>query len=664
MRRIIVAAIFQLAVMGNHAAAQWHVEPSNGKPVPEYNLSIRLMPDLHRLEASGTVALPAEPTPRTTVMFALRADMGTPRVEVLKPALCAGVAGLRAAGDDKELALTKQWEIKPKRPCPTGAPILLGVSYAGGSGAKGSGFFNLGPEGSFGNAGMSAWAPIFGYQRGTGSLRFTVPKGTVVIASGTLARRQDVGDSSIFEFKLDSPASLDFAAGAYTVVRRREGRIPVTLYLFREHPLVEEMLVGCSRAMEVLENEFGKYPFGEFAVVESPTEASQAAGFLGVAFQGFFLARSDYLERSSFDLAFFGHELSHEWFPYLVGRKGDTPASMLSEAMAHYGSLRTVEEIEGSAAAERHRRGDGNAFRLMAAGFDYALGALPSNPAAQSLSNTKGYVVYDMLSRTVGRDKFRAALRIVTRKYAFGAITWDEFLREIEHASGQDLSWFYEQWFTRPGSPTISLSWRQEGDSLKYTITQERPAYRLSLPVQIEFADGSAVMQEAQVQREKHDFVIPMPRRVHAVRLDPHFEVFHTTPEQKSEAEALRYFTRGRLEWDFNQTDEARKTFQEGLRHLPEVDAYGVAFLLHLYIGWIHQEANRLDEAKREYELALAQAIRPKDYLPRLYLNIAKIAAEQGDRPRVVWAAQNVLATERALGRETGRSRQARQLLE
>ena len=139
--------------------------------------------------------------------------------------------------------------------------------------------------------------------------------------------------------------------------------------------------------------------------------------------------------------------------------------------------------------------------------------------------------------------------------------------------------------------------------------------------------------------------------------------MFHATPEEKPEAEGMRYFTRGNLQWNFNQTDEALKTFQEGLQHLPEVDAYGVEFILRMHIGWIHQEANRLDKAKREYELALAQTIRPSNYLPRLYLNVAKIAQEQGDRQRAVWAAQNVLITERSLGQDTGRSRQARELL-
>ena len=657
------AVIVLLTLMVSYTPAQ-HLEPSNGKPVVQYNLAIKLLPDLHRMEVAGSISLPAESSVTELIAFGLRSDVTDLRFEVLKPEVCAGTTELRNLGADKELQATTRWEIKPKSACPANVPVVLKVAYSGGSETNGRGFFNLSSEGSFANGLSTAWYPNFGYHRGTGTLRFTVPKEVVVKASGQLTSKQEIGDQSIYEFTAIKPSVFDFAAGKYTVVRRREGRVPITLYLFKHHPIEDEMLAGTARIMDLLEKEFGAYPFGEFAIVESPTAASRGAGFLGVAFQGFFLARTDFLERNNFEAWYFGHEMTHQWFPYLVKRKGEGSSLMMDEALAHYGGLRALEQISGSAAAERFRRNGGrDALRLMTAGYDYPLGSLPDERAAYSLSNSKGDFIYDMLSRTVGRDKFRTALHNVTGKYAYEALTWNDFLGEIERASGNDLRWFYEQWFNRPGAPTLTLQWSQANGLLKYTIAQGKPVYRLAVPVQIEFSDGTAIMQEAQVRNEKDDVVLKITKPVHIVRLDPHYTVFYATPEQKAEAEALTYFTRGNSQWNFSQTDEALKTFQEGLQHLPEVDAYGVEFLLRLHIGWIHQEATRFDEAKREYELALALPIRLADYLPRLYLNIAQIAQEQGDRKRVVWAAHNVLSTERALGPETGRSRRARELL-
>ena len=87
---------------------------------------------------------------------------------------------------------------------------------------------------------------------------------------------------------------------------------------------------------------------------------------------------------------------------------------------------------------------------------------------------------------------------------------------------------------------------------------------------------------------------------------------------------------------------------------------------MHLEIGWIHQEAEKWDEAQAEYDLALAlaQAIRPANRLPRLYLNIAQVAQKRGDHDRMVWAARNAISADKARGRDGDISRQARELLE
>lgn len=664
MKRFLFAVILLPTLMVGYTTAQGHLEPSNGKPLAQYNLAIKLLPDIHRMEVAGTISLPAESSARELIAFGLRSDVSDLRIEVLKPDICAGTTELRNVGKDEELQATARWEIKPKSPCPANVPIVLKVGYTDDSETNGRGFFNLSSEGSFANGLITAWYPNFGYHRGTGTLRFTVPKEIVVKATGLLTNKRQIGDQFVYEFTASKPSVFDFAAGKYAVVRRLEGRVPITLYLFKHHSIGEEMLAGTARIMDLLEKEFGAYPFGEFAIVESPTAASRGAGFLGVGFQGFFLARSDYLERNNFEAWFFGHEMTHQWFPYLVQYKGDGSSLMMDEALAHYGGLRAVEEITGSAAAERFRRDGGrDALRLMAAGYDYPLGSLPDDRAAYSLSNSKGFFIYDMLARTIGREKFRAALRNVTRKYAYGALTWNDFLAEIERAAGQNLTWFYDQWFNRPGAPILTLQWSQANGSLKYTIVQGKPAYRLAIPIQIEFSDGTTIMHEAQVNNEKKEFAHKVNKPVHAVRLDPHYNLFYAPPEQKAEAEALRYFTRGNSLWNFDQTDEALKTFQEGLQHLPEPDAYGAEFILRMYIGWIHQEANRFEDAKREYELSLTQPVRLNDYLPRLYLNVAQVAKEQGDRQRVVWAARSVLSVELALGKETGRSRQAKELL-
>jgi aminopeptidase N len=112
---------------------------------------------------------------------------------------------------------------------------------------------------------------------------------------------------------------------------------------------------------------------------------------------------------------------------------------MLSEGMAQFGSLRTVEILEGEAAAERHRRTGYPGylpeqcalgyFTLLGKGLDHPLFNLPlEGSEARLLADSKGFIVWEMLSRTVGRTVFSRILQNFVRENAYRRVGWDEVL--------------------------------------------------------------------------------------------------------------------------------------------------------------------------------------------------------------------------------------------
>src|SRR5262249_38653300 len=122
---------------------------------------------------------------------------------------------------------------------------------------------------------------------------------------------------------------------------------------------------------------------------------------------------------------------------------------------------------------------------LTAKGDDQRLDAL-KGPLAHSLANSKGFLVLDLLSRTVGREKFRKILTEFTRQHEFRDVMWEEFLQAIETGAGRDMKWFYEQWFERTGVPDLNLTWKQEDKIVRGTITQVAPYYQVEVEVQAE----------------------------------------------------------------------------------------------------------------------------------------------------------------------------------
>lgn len=634
--------------------------------VPNCDLDVALTPSAHRLDINGMVTLPPSPLGRETLEFLLRTDVVGLRIEVLEPSPCSGIVEVRALSQVRNMAATQRFEGHLPSPCPANVPLVLRVDYACGS-LESRRWLNLSREFSFSSSYASAWLPTFEDRRWTGRVRYRVEKDMVVVATGALEGVEERDGHSVFTFNVDDPSVFDFVAGQFTQ-QRRDGQIQVSLYQLEAVADADEMLERTARIIAVLEEEFGPYPFRDLAVVEVPMEPALYAGLEGAAYPGYFLVRSDLLHAGVEDWVV-GHELAHFWFPHVVGHREDSGATaMLDEALAHYGALRVVEALAGSAAAEQFRREGGReATRLSAAGFEHRLGGKSTSERwdriAYNFSNTKGHLVYDMLARAIGRARFQGALQRVISEYAGRDLGWDEFLASIEETAGSSLGWFYAQWFDRPGLPVLAIEWEQSSARLRCVVTQSTPAFRVDVPLQIEFIDGTSIMQSILVEDVTSSIEIPIDLVVHAVRIDPHYTVLHATPEQWAEAEAMRDVTTGKMMWDEEEFDEALAVFREGLGRLPELDAYGIGFMLRLHIGWLHQDRGRFPEALAEYELALDEAVRPAEFLPRLYLNLATTAKELGDVERMVWAAKRVLDIEHSVDGKAEHSSQARAIL-
>ena len=97
--------------------------------------------------------------------------------------------------------------------------------------------------------------------------------------------------------------------------------------------------------------------------------------------------------------------------------------------------------------------------------------------------------------------------------------------------------------------------------------------------------------------------------------------------------------------------------FRDALTRVPEPDPQAVEFLLRMRIGWIAQEAEWFDEARKEYERAVALAAREADQVPQLHWDMVETCRAQEDLERAHWAARNVLSAEAAGGKERGGSR-------
>ncbi len=663
-------------VLGALCLASGTRPPAPGQ-APRYDLVVRIVPDSAIMEVSGTITLPPQDAAREHVELSLSELMSDLRVEVLTPRAIAGgtTLGPHLRPSSRRGWGTTTWIIRPRAPVPPGAPVTLRVHYRGGE--RTSEIFAINRYCAFAGGIKTAWYPeleegpppvassgeLRGV-RGTGRLEFRLPAGFTVYAPG------DREGESAFAFK--RPIYFSFAAARYSVTHSNAS-IPVRAYLLRPRPAISSYLNGAARVLGVLIHEFGGYPNAQFAIAEVPPAEADSAGFDGASLEGLVLASTTYLDKP-FNVAYFGHELSHQWWPNLVASKSVAGArTMLSEGLAQYGSLRAVEELVGPAAAEQYRRtgfpgfygyGAVEYLRLAAAGEDGALSDLPTDLALQrALVLNKGFFVWDMLSRSVGRDRFRAALHEITSHYAYQRIAWRDFLAIVQRHAGHDLSRFFSDWFDRPGAPDYRLAWRQDSDGvIRGDITQGAPPYTATLEMEAR-GPGRSAVHALPVGGERTAFAWTPGFRGQDVALDPHHLVLRWEPNDRVDATALAPYTRVSLLMDQGRGSEAEQALRVYFDAHPMADRAGLPFMMHVAYARLLTYRHEYGEALAELRQALAEPVRRADELPRVFGLLAEIGFETRHLELTKSAADSAVTADSAIGGLTGAGEDARRLV-
>lgn len=670
MKRILASVLLLLSLATIAHSVQNHRATDGLSGVARYAMAVKILPEAHRLDVNGAIVLPPAAEVRQAIQLSLSDVMRDLQVEVLEPKACAGLAKV-SKKDEKDK--TVNWTIQPANPIPAGEAPHLRFSYTGGEEIRF--VFYIGTEGSFAGGFNTAWYPkVEGNAKSIGKISFSVPPEYKVIATGR--RRSATGQEvqGNFAFEITQPSMFSFAIAKYIVEQRTSSRgVTTSAYLLRSRPHIGEYLDKCTKVIDVLVQEFGPNPYDDFALVEVPSEQADKASFSGASFEGFIFSNADFLDKD-FNTAYYGHEIAHQWWGVSVGKKpGLRGRLMLDEAMAQYGSLRAVEMIEGSRAAERYRRTGypgyivlQNAtgyFMVEAGGFDQPLSLLQSGQYSRILADGKGFIVYDMLSRTIGREKFSRILQTLAKQYAAGSLGWDEFLQAIAKGAGIDLKWFYDQWFERKGAPEWNLNWQQTDGIVRGVITQSPPYFRVTVEVLIEGDDYQTSVQSLELRGERTEFAFPVQFRGRAVTVDPHFLVLHRTPAFRALTSAFGAHIQARVERDKKQYEAAEKILREALAKEPEPDLYGARFTLRVAFGQLFLDQKKFAEAKLHLEAALSSPSRRAEMLPWAYLYLAQAAKGLNDIATLQYAVDGAISAEAALGGDIGAASEARSLL-
>ena len=216
------------------------------------------------------------------------------------------------------------------------------------------------------------------------------------------------------------------------------------------------------------------------------------------------------------------HETAHSWMPFMVGIN-ETSWGWMEEGMAYF--LPIDVQVKQSGYDHRIRAAQGYAS-FSGRIEDYPL-MVPSSASPfnewQMLDYYKACVAFDMLRRTLGEDRFTAALRdFITSWQGKHPLPWD-FFNTFNRVSGTDLSWFWLPWFFEQGRPDLALeSVNQEGATVRLDVRRKG-----SMPVpidatlQLENGESIEINENASVWKDgdRHALSTTINGKVTAVTL-------------------------------------------------------------------------------------------------------------------------------------------------
>lgn len=245
------------------------------------------------------------------------------------------------------------------------------------------------------------------------------------------------------------------------------------------------------------------------------------------------------------------HELFHHWFGDLV--TCESWANLpLNESFATYGESLWEEHEDGR---------DGLMFDVATKRTSYLRESQSKREPLirfqhqfrddmfDGHSYSKGGVVLNNLRHVVGDEAFFASLKKYLDDNAYTAVEIHDLRLAFEAVTGEDLNWFFNQWFLSPGHPelTVTYGWEDGKATIEVQQTQDQrymPIYRLPVKIDI-FANGKHRIEEVVFRSEDTTFVFEQSTQPEYMLFDSDRYLLATYRENHKQDESISILKNG-----------------------------------------------------------------------------------------------------------------------
>lgn len=247
------------------------------------------------------------------------------------------------------------------------------------------------------------------------------------------------------------------------------------------------------------------------------------------------------------------HELFHHWFGDLVTAESWSNLT-LNESFANYSQYLWDEYRYGVDEADLNANGEMEVYFQSGAmgGFhdlfwdDYA----DKEDMFDAHSYNKGGRILHMLRNYLGDEAFFQGMQLYLKTNKFKAAEFHQLRLAFEEVSGQDLHWFFDQWYEASGHPVLNVNYTTSNGTVALDVSQSQdlkafPVFRLPIDVVV-FDDNGATTHRIDIDEVNEHFEFPVNGTLKNVLFDNQAMVLAQVKEKKATSWYVHQYYNGK----------------------------------------------------------------------------------------------------------------------
>lgn len=439
----------------------------------------------------------------------------------------------------------------------------------------------------------SVWFPTVDApnERFTQEIYLTVDQTYNTLSNGILEKTVYNDDGTKTDYwKQDfthSPYLTMIAVGKFFVTNDDWGPLTVSYYTNQQYnDDVRKIFGQTPYMMSFFSTLLGvDFPWEKYAqlVVHDFNAAAMENTSAVLFYEKYFADKYDALDYNFDDVI--AHELMHQWFGDYVTCESWANLT-LNEAFATYGEVLWYEHKYGKDEGDKLNQENLEKYLIE----DY----ISSEPLIQyfyedadedlfdSHRYEKGARVVHMLRDYLGDETFFGGIKHYLKKHHHQSVEIHDLRMAFEEYTGEDLVWFFDQWFMYPGHPVVEISNKYDATRQEVTVyvkqvqeTDYKRAYIFPLSIDI-YYNGKSKRHNVWVDSKNEKFTFKANEAPRFINVDAKKAMLWEKVEDKSVKDFTYQFFNAplyldRLEalkglYDLQDKNDARKVYQAALK--------------------------------------------------------------------------------------------------